>query len=189
MQGGDIMEVPLTGFHEILAPRIAVLVSTIDKDGNPNAAPYSLAGPLSFDPPLAYFSAAPKRHTLANVRETGEFVLNTAPENLLERLWICSKPFARGVSEISEAGLTARQSRQVRPPSIEECIGWIECKLEFEKETGDHILVVGRVVHAECKDEVAEGKEIHVSRARTLMHIRGRRFVVAERMVLARDVD
>jgi flavin reductase (DIM6/NTAB) family NADH-FMN oxidoreductase RutF len=189
LQGGDIMEIALKGFHEILAPRIAVLVSTIDKDGNPNAAPYSLAGPLSFDPPLAYFSAAPKRHTLANVRETGEFVLNIAPEDVLDRLWICSRPFPKGVSEISEAGLTARQSRKVKPPSIEECAGWIECKLEFEKETGDHILVVGRVVHAECRDEFTKGNELDVSRARPLMHIRGKRFVVAERVVLAKDVD
>lgn len=147
------MEINLSSFHEILAPRFTAIISTIDKKEKPNAAPFSLVCPISFDPPLVFFSSAPKRHTLANVRETGEFVLNVVPESLLAQLWICSKPFDKGVSEIKEAGLTERKSKVVKPPSIEECAGWIECRFEWEKEAGDHIIVVGKVVHAEYKDE------------------------------------
>ena len=180
------MEIKLTGFHELLAPRFTAIVSTIDKNGKPNAAPFSLVSPISFDPPLAFFAAAPKRHTLANVRETGDFVLNVVPEQLLEKLWICAKPFDKGVSEITEAGLTERKSKIVKPPSIEECAGWIECQFEFEKEAGDHIIVVGKVVHAECKDEFMKDGEFDISKAKPLLHIRGRRFVAANQVTLAK---
>jgi len=177
------MEIKPTGFYEIMSPRCTVLISTADREGRANAAPFSFVTPVSSDPPLVLFASAPQRHTLANVRETSDFVLNIVPEGLLDKLWVCSKAFPKGVSEIKEAGLTERKSKLVKAPSIEECAGWIECRLEFEKEAGDHVLVVGRVVHAECKDEFTKGTEFDVSKAKPVMHIRGRRFAVAERVV------
>jgi len=180
------MTIQVGNYYEILSPRCTVLVSTMDKEGRPNAAPFSFVTPVSSDPPLVLFAAAPTRHTLANVRDTGEFVLNLAPEELLDKLWVCSKAFARGVSEIAEAGLTERGSRKVKPPSIEECLGWIECRLEFEKEAGDHVLVIGRVVNAEVKKAFIKDDKFDVSQAKPIMHISGRRFVAAERIVHAR---
>ena len=179
------MEIKLTGFYEILSPRCTVLISTVDKDGHSNAAPFSFVTPVSSDPPLVMFAAAPARHTLANARATGDFVLNLVSEDLLDKLWVCSRAFPEGVSEIEQAGLSERPSTKVTSPSIAECIGWIECRVEFEKEAGDHIMVVGRVVHAECRDEFMEGAQFNVSKARPVMHVRGRRFVAAERVVEA----
>ena len=177
------MDIKVDNFYEILSPRCTVLISTQDKEGRPNAAPFSFVMPVSVDPPLLVFAAAPQRHTLANVRETGEFVLNLVPEELLESLWICAKPFPAGVSEIEEAGLTPRRSTVVKAPGIEECIGWIECQTDFELPAGDHILVVGRVVHAECKDEFMKEEQFDVARAKPVMHIRGKRFGVIEKTV------
>jgi len=176
------MEIAPSGFYEILSPRCTVLISTADKEGRSNAAPFSFVTPVSSNPPLVIYAAAPHRHTLANTRETGDFVLNIVPEGLLDKLWVCSRAFPKGVSEIEKAGLTERKSKKVRSPSIEESVGWIKCQFEFEKEAGDHILVVGRVVHAECKDEFTKKGEFDVSKAKPVMHIRGKRFAVAERV-------
>ncbi len=181
------MEIELSGFHQVLAPRTTALITTLDKEGRANAAPFSLVSPVSFDPPLVMFAAKSKRDTLANARETGEFVLNMVPEELLDKLWICSKSFPAGVSEIAEAGLTERKSRVVKAPSIEECVAWVECRYEWEKEAGDHIMVVGSVVHAECKDEFVKGDQYDVAGAKPLLHIRGRRFVPADSEVLVKE--
>ena len=181
------MEIAPSSFYEILSPRCTVLISTVDREGKVNAAPFSFLSPVSSNPPLLLFAATPTRHTLANVRETGDFVLNIVPEELLDKLWLCSKPFPKGVNELEEAELTERKSKQVKSPSIEECVGWIECQFEFEKEAGDHIIVVGRVIHAECKDEFMQEGEFDVSRAKPVMHIRGKRFIAAERIVRAKE--
>ena len=183
------MEINPSAFYEILSPRCTVLISTVDKSGKANAAPFSFLTPVSSNPPLLLFAATPARHTLENVRETGDFVLNIVPEELLDKLLVCSRSFPKGVSEIQEAGLTERKSNEVKSPSIEECVGWIECQLEFEKEAGDHILVVGRVVYAECKDDYMKQGEFDISRAKPLMHIRGNRFVAAERVIQAKAAD
>lgn len=177
------MKLEVERFHKILAPRCAVLISTIDKEGRSNAAPFSFVTPVSFNPPLLLFAPAPTRHTLANVRETGDFVLNLAPEWLLEKLLVCGKKFPKGVSEIRKAGLTEGSSAVVKPPRIEECIGWIECQFEFEKEAGDHVLVIGRVVEIECRDEYLEQGKLKLPQAKLLMHITGRWFAVPERLV------
>jgi len=170
-------------FYEILSPRCTVIITTRDKEGRPNAAPFSFVTPVSSTPPLVLFSSAPQRHTLANVRATGEFVLNVAPEEILDNLWVCAKAFPEGINEISESGLTERKSTVVAVPGIEECIGWVECKLEFEKEAGDHILVVGRVVNVEFKDEFSREGQFDLSVAKPVMHIWGTKFAVAERII------
>jgi flavin reductase (DIM6/NTAB) family NADH-FMN oxidoreductase RutF len=41
----------------------------------------------------------------------------------------------------------------VDTPGIEKCIGWIECRLEFERKVEDHILEVGRVANVECRED------------------------------------
>jgi flavin reductase (DIM6/NTAB) family NADH-FMN oxidoreductase RutF len=102
-------------------------------------------------------------------------------------MWVCSKAFPKGVSEIKEAGLTERKSKYVKVPSIEECAGWIECRLEFEHEAGDHVLVIGRVLHVGCHDEFMKADQFDVTCAKTVMHIRGRRFVVADGIVTVEE--
>ena len=177
------MDLSLQRFYEILSPRCTVLISTVDRDGISNAAPFSFITPVSSRPPLLLFAAAPARHTLANARETGDFVFNIVPEEILDRLVVCSRAFPKGVSEIAEAGLTERKSKLVKSPSIEECIGWIECRYEFEREAGDHVLVIGRVVHVECKERFMKEGEFEVSTAKPVMHIKGNKFAVPARVV------
>jgi len=177
------MKLQLSDFYRILAPRPAVLISTLDGEGVPNAAPFSFVMPVSSDPPLVAFASAPGRHTLANIRETGEFVINIAPANIIDELWVCSESFPKGVSEIEEAGLTERKSKSIKVPSIKECVGWIECTLEFEKEAGDHVIIVGRVVNAEAKDELFTEGKFDVLKAKPLMHLTGRDFAIPGRII------
>ncbi|MDI6891902.1 MAG: flavin reductase family protein [Actinomycetota bacterium] len=177
------MKLELGNFYRILAPRPAVLISTIDGRGKTNAAPFSFVMPVSSDPPLVAFASAPGRHTLANIREVGEFVVNIAPADIIDELWVCSKSFPKGVSETKEAGLTEKKSKSVKAPSIEECIGWIECALEFEKEAGDHVIIVGRVVNAEAKDEFFTEGKFDVLKAKPLMHLTGKDFAIPGRII------
>ena len=47
------MELEVTNFYEILSLRCTVLISTADKDGKSNTAPFSFVTPVSSNPPLA----------------------------------------------------------------------------------------------------------------------------------------
>lgn len=180
------MEIKQTDYYRLIAPRPAVIISTIDNEGRPNAAPFSFITPVSSDPPLVAVASFPTRHTLANIRETKEFVINIAPEELLEGLWVCGKSLPRGVNEIKEAKLTEQNSKAVRPPRIAECAAWIEAKLWREIEAGDHFLILGEVVFAEVKENYFSQGRLLVDMVKPLLHVGGRYFAIPEKVVVAK---
>ena len=65
-----------------IAPRPICFASTIDKDGNVNLSPFSYFNFMSTNPPVCVFSPLTKmrdgqdKHTLANIREVNEVVIN-----------------------------------------------------------------------------------------------------------------
>ncbi len=178
------MEIKAGNFYKVLAPRPTVIITTIDKNGNVNAAPFSFVMPVSMNPALVAFASGHGKHTLGNVRETKEFVVNIPPEKILKKLLITAENFPKGVNELEKAGLTEKKSKLVKPPCIEECIAWFECELEFEKTAGDHVIVVGRVVNAEIADGfMKENGNLDVKKAKPLLHLGGNEFAVPERII------
>jgi flavin reductase (DIM6/NTAB) family NADH-FMN oxidoreductase RutF len=176
------MEIKLPQWYRILGPRVTVLVSTVDKNGNSNAAPVSFISPLSAEPPLVMIALRPERHTLANIRETKDFVLNLPQEELINQVMICSKPFPQGVSEIKEAKLTEIKAKTVSSPRIAECLAWIECKFSAEHLAGDHQLIIGEILIAEIKDEFY--KEFFLcTKAKLLLHLTGKDFAIPGKIV------
>jgi flavin reductase (DIM6/NTAB) family NADH-FMN oxidoreductase RutF len=178
------MELEPKKFYRFLSPRPAVLLTTIDRDKNVNAAPFSFVMPVSMDPPLLAVSIGVKQITMSDIRDTREFVVNVPPEGILDKFWACSQERTPGMDQLRKVGFTEVPSAKVLAPSVGECTVWFECFLEFEKELGDHVLVVGRVVNLTVKDEVI-GKDgnIDMKKAASLMHVSGQKFAVAEREV------
>lgn len=177
------MKLDSSKFYKALAPRVTVLASTVDSKGRVNAAPFSFAMPISMEPPLLALGLNPENDTIANIKETKEFVVNIPPAEILEKVLNCSEHFPRGVSELEKTGLTTLKSNKVKPPRVKECLAWFECKLEFLKEAGDHMLVVGRVVDAEVKDGyLKKDGNLDTEKAQVLMHVGGKEFSVPKKI-------
>lgn len=172
------MEISSKEFYRLLAPRTTVLVLSIDKEGRVNCAPFSFVMPVSIDPPILAFASAKKRHTLENIQDTSEFVVSIPPASILRELWITSKPFPKGVSEVKEAGLKEIESKMVRPPGLFEAIANLECRLIYEKEIGDHIVLFGEVLYAMVKDDLFKDGRLDLSVARPLLHVSGPEFSI-----------
>ena len=87
---------------------------------------------------------------MRNARANGEFVVNTVPVALAERVQKCSQNFPPGVSEVEEAGLTLIPSVKIATPRIAETRVQFECRLHSILPFGDANLVIGQVllVHA-----------------------------------------
>lgn len=139
--------------HRLLAPRIAYIVTTVDKQNRVNAGPFSNLTSVSTDPECIVLGVYKPWDTIKNIRETGEFVVNVPSRKLLDEVWICGdkyagNPIPRGVNELAIAGLTELPAEKVRPPRIAECFGHLECKVVWIKNVGNHDLVLGEVVAA-----------------------------------------
>ncbi len=125
-----------------IAPRPICFASTVNKNGEPNLAPFSFFNIFSSNPPIAIFSpaysgrtGAPK-DTLLNVLEVPEVVINVVTYNMVQQTSLASSPFARGINEFLKAGFTPLPSDLVRPARVKESPVQLECKVIEVKELG-----------------------------------------------------
>ncbi len=155
--------------REQIMPLPVVLLSTINKQGIANIAPWSNITPILRPLDEIIFASWIKRDTLANVREMQEFVVNIPPASMIEELMICSRNYPPEVDEFIEAGLKPRPSKQVQTPGIEGCLAWAECTLSEEIARKSYSLIIGKVVHLEANDDFFnEAGEMDFERAHPL---------------------
>ena len=147
-----------------VAPRPVAFASTVDAAGRVNLSPYSFFNAFSSNPPILVFSPANRvrdnshKHTLQNVREVPEVVINICDFAMVEQMSLASTEYARGVNEFTKAGFTELASERVRPPRVAEAPAAFECVVEQIIELGQNHgagnLVVCRVVRAHFRLDV-----------------------------------
>lgn len=155
--------------REQVLPLPVVLVSTVSQEGVRNAAPWSNVTPILRPFDEIMIASWIKRDTLNNIRETGEFVVNVPPVDMVEAVMVCSKNYPPEVDEFEQAGLKLRPSQKVKAPGIEGCLAWVECTLVEEISRKNYSLVIGKVVHLEADDRFFnEGGEMDYEQAKPL---------------------
>jgi flavin reductase (DIM6/NTAB) family NADH-FMN oxidoreductase RutF len=133
-------------------PLPVTVITTIDAENIPNAAPYSSVMPILRPLPLIAIASALPRDTLRNIRNTGEFVVNVMGRPAFREAMKCAREYPPEVNELEEAGLETLPSKRVRPPRIKAAVGWIEAKLEREVADERYVLIIGQVVCTELND-------------------------------------
>lgn len=158
----------------IIVPRPVALVSTMDRDGLVNLAPFSAFTMAGSNPPAVLFCPAlraPKeaepgvrfdmrKDTLRNVEETGEFVVNVVNEAIAAATNATAAEVPPEVDEFHLAGLTPVASDAVRPPRVAESPAAMECKLlqviYVGREPGAGVIVLGEVVRMHLREDLLE---------------------------------
>jgi flavin reductase (DIM6/NTAB) family NADH-FMN oxidoreductase RutF len=141
-----------------VVPRPVAWVVTRDAAGVVNAAPYSFFNAFSSDPVVVGIGCGPRpegaaKDTLANIRASGEFVVNLVPERLVQEMNITAADFDAGVGELSEAGLTTAPCSKIGVPRIAESPVALECVTFQLIPAGKHTIVLGRVVGLHIADD------------------------------------
>ena len=165
MTGGDSYKL----IASLVMPRPIAWITSVDAAGTVNAAPYSFFNLLSADPPLAAigFSAASDREgkdTLANVRATGELVINLVSEELAEAMNITAVNAPRGTDESALAGLATAASAQVRPPRIAEAPVSLECRtFQILEPSAKSTILLAQVLEVHVRRSAfADESRLHV---------------------------
>ncbi|MFN4233922.1 MAG: flavin reductase family protein [Bacteroidia bacterium] len=151
-----------------VAPRPIAFASTIDKNGNVNLSPYSFFNVFSAKPPIAIFSPARRvrdntiKHTLENVYETGEVVLNIVNYAMVQQMSLASTEYPKGVNEFVKAGFTELASELVKPPRVKEAPVQLECKvkqvIELGQEAGAGNLVICEILLIHINEDILDDK-------------------------------
>lgn len=127
-----------------VAPRPICFASTIDKDGNPNLSPFSFFNVFGSNPATLIFSPARRvrdntiKHTLENIYETKEVVINVVSYSMVQQMSLASCEYPKGVNEFTKSGFTPIASEMVKPFRVKESPAQLECKVTQVIETGTH---------------------------------------------------
>lgn len=161
----DPKELQIAQLHGYLlgaiGPRPIAFASTIDKDGNPNLAPFSFFNVFSANPPILIFSPArsgrtnTNKDTFNNVKEVGEVVINIVNHQIVHQMSLASSPYGSDVDEFEKTGLTKLPSDTIRPFRVAESPVQFECVVNEIKELGDQG-GAGNLI-------ICEVKKIHIS--------------------------
>lgn len=125
-----------------IAPRPICFASTIDKAGNVNLSPFSFFNLFSSNPPIVIFSPARRvrdnttKHSLENVLEVPEVVINIVDMDMVQQTSLASCEFSKGTNEFIKAGFTEEKATLVSPPMVKESKIKMECKVIEVKPLG-----------------------------------------------------
>jgi flavin reductase (DIM6/NTAB) family NADH-FMN oxidoreductase RutF len=126
-----------------IAPRPICFASTIGKDGVVNLSPFSFFNLFSSNPPIIIFAPARRvrdntiKHTLENVMEVAECVINIVDFDMVQQTSLSSCEFPKGVDEFTKTGFTKEAATMVKPPMVKEAKIKMECRVNEIKSLGN----------------------------------------------------
>jgi flavin reductase (DIM6/NTAB) family NADH-FMN oxidoreductase RutF len=149
-----------------IAPRPIAFVSTISKNGEVNLSPYSFFNAFGANPPLVVFSPALRgrdgatKHTLENVLEVGEAVINIVSYAMVQQMSLASSEYPKGTNEFIKAGFTMQESSLVKPPRVQESPAQLECRVKDIIRTGERggagNLVICEIIAMHIREDVLD---------------------------------
>ena len=121
------------------------------------------------NPPIVVFAPGNRptgelKDTSANVKRTGEFVVNLVDEALAEAMNVCSADLPPDVDELDKAGLTALPGVRVAPPRIAESPVSLECGVHEVIEIGANRMVIGEVKVLHVREGILDPDTLRVNR-------------------------
>ncbi|RYF94234.1 MAG: flavin reductase family protein, partial [Chitinophagaceae bacterium] len=155
--------------HYVIAPRPICFASTIDKGGNVNLSPFSFFNLFSTNPPIVIFAPNTRmrdnthKHTLLNVLEVPEVVINIVDYDMVEQMSLSSCEFPKGTNEFIKAGFTAEPATLVSPPMVKESKVKMECSVKEIKSLGNEggagQLVICEVLRMHIDDSLLDANQ------------------------------
>ena len=163
-------ELPTARLHGYLlgavGPRPIAFASTIDEKNRPNLSPFSFFNVFSSNPPILIFSPSRRvrdnstKHTLENVLDNMEVVINVVNYNMVQQMSLASTEYGEGENEFIKSGLTMLASDLVKPYRVAESPVQFECKVikvePLGKEGGAGNLIFSEVLKIHVDTDILD---------------------------------
>ncbi len=146
-----------------ITPRPVAWVSSLSGTDVANLAPFSFFQMITASPPTLIFSPLIQsdgraKDTVANIRETGEFVVNLVSFAQIDLMNATSFTFDPNVSEFEACRVPSEASRRVRPRRVLGAPVAFECKLAklmpYPEASPSCFVVFGEVLYAHFDESI-----------------------------------
>jgi len=162
---------PRDPFKSCVVPRPIGWISTINREGVHNLAPFSQFQNPTFAPPYVMIASTQntqgrRKDTVVNVEATGQFVWNMATYELREAVNKSAEEVGPDVDEFEVAGVTKASCHLVKPCRVAESPIHFEClhhqtiRLPGNGTMGTVDIVIGRVIGIHIREDAigADGR-------------------------------
>ncbi len=121
-----------------------VVVATLDGQGGPVGLTVSSFTPVSLDPPLISFCVGLDASTRPAVQRAAGFAVTVLGG---EQAALAARFASRGLDRFADTGWYPGPGGW---PCLPGALSWLACDTELTQPAGDHLLVIGRVIHAQA---------------------------------------
>lgn len=161
----------------LIYPVPAVMVSCGKLDGEKNIITVAWTGTINTNPPMAYISLRPERHSYKIIKESGEFVINLTTEDLARACDFCGVKSGRDTDKYKQMHLTAAPASKISAPIIYESPMNIECKVRQIVPLGSHDMFIADVVAVDVSDEYFDKNgKFHFNKSKPVCYSHGEYF-------------
>ncbi|MDC7789641.1 flavin reductase family protein [Rhodoplanes sp. TEM] len=153
-----------------VVPRPVAWITSVDRNGLVNAAPFSSYNYVATTPPMLAVNIALRpgtpvgtiKDTARNITESREFVVNVATEATMELMHRTGQNFPPEISEVEALGIPLLPSSKVAPPRIALSPVQMECRLDQVVVLGRGIntLYIGEVVAFHLSPDIYDGRRV-----------------------------
>ncbi len=165
-----------------LAPIPAVLVSCGDL-AHPNVLTVAWTGIVNTKPAMTYVSLQPTRYSYGLIAQSGEFVINLVPQNLVRAADFCGVRSGRDVDKFAACALTPQKMPHLSAPGICECPVQLECRVHQRIALGSHEMFLAKICGVLVEDSLmdASGK-MHMERAHLAAYAHGAYYALGRQL-------
>ena len=166
----------------LLSPLPAVMVSVGDVE-NSNIITVAWTGILSSEPPRAYVSVRPSRHSHKMLLERGEFVINLTTEDLAYATDFSGIYTGAKIDKFEKLSLTKAKSKVVAAPTIAESPLSFECRVFERLSFGTHDVFMADIVNVSVNEELLDEKgRICLDKAGLMAYAHGEYYALGEKL-------
>ena len=166
----------------MLGPLPAVLVTTVNKAGEPNVFTASWVGTACTHPPMVTLSVRPERLSYQNITATGTFVINIPPASLAREVDYCGVKSGRELDKLKKFGWQLLPAQNTAAPVIAACPVAMECHVRQRIPLGSHDMFVAEVTGIHVDDTLIDKRgKIRLESAGLLCYLHGEYFALINR--------
>ena len=134
-------------------PEQIVVVIVNAGNGKYNPIPIGWTSITSNEPPMMTCTMAPERYSLELIRKRKEFVISFPSSTMAGAVRFFGTFSGRDVDKISEFGAKTLPAHRIDCVLFSDAVANFECVLETEVRTGDHILIVGKIILSHMNED------------------------------------
>lgn len=161
-------------------PPVMVSCGTMERS---NIVTVAWTGTVNTKPPMTYISLRPSRHSYGIIKESGEFVINLTPKDLIKKADYCGIYTGAKVDKFKKCGFTKAEASEVAAPLIDECPINLECRVKEILPLGTHDMFLAEIVAVNVDESLLDKNgKLRIERANLTAFAHGDYYALGQKL-------